>query len=107
MFTASGTHPRVAGFTRLLVSVFAVVAVLVGPTLTANASGLPSDTRWAIVLCKFADKPADPVAVNGLTTNGVTTAGAVIDRSWISTFFTEAGKGKGGIFDYFAQVSNG
>ncbi|HLZ30497.1 MAG TPA: hypothetical protein VKV73_24535 [Chloroflexota bacterium] len=92
---------------RIFVSALAVIAVLVGPTLTANAAGLPSNAKWAIVLCKFADKPADPVAVNGLTTNGVTTAGAVINRAWISTFFTEAGKGKGGMFDYFAQVSNG
>src|SRR5215471_372529 len=92
---------------RLFTSAFAAVGVLVGPTLTASASPLPADTKWAIVLCKFADLPADPIAVNGLTTNGVTTKNAVIDRSWISTFFTEAGKGQGGMFDYFAQVSNG
>ena len=87
-------------------SAITALGVLVGPTLTANASP-PADAKWAIVLCKFADIPADPVAANGLTSNGVTTIGSVIDRSWITTFFTEAGKGKGGIFDYFAQVSYG
>jgi hypothetical protein len=91
---------------RLSMSAIAALAVSVGPTLTANASPPPADAKWAIVLCKFA-VPADPVAANGLTTSGVTTIVSVIDRSWITTFFTEAGKGKGGIFDYFAQVSNG
>lgn len=56
------------------------------PALAAPTGNVP----WAIVLCKFPDQSGEPET-----------------RSWLSDFFTESGKGKGGMYDYWAQASLG
>ncbi len=77
-------------------AIFALSVLLAPFIWPTNAVAGPAGGKWAIVLCKFADLPADPV-----------TQGVTVTRPWLQTFFTEAGKGHGGMFDYWIQASTG
>jgi hypothetical protein len=53
---------------------------------------LPNKTPWAIILCKFPDESDEPHKN---------------DAAWFDEAFTDVGKGKGGLFDYWDDVSYG
>jgi hypothetical protein len=56
----------------------------------AEAAPVSGNTKWAIIACKFQDVAGEPKAL-----------------SVLRDFFSESGAGKGGVFDYFKDVSYG
>ena len=78
---------------RLLASLLAVLAMAGGLTALSGRpalAGVTGKTPYLVVMCKFADVASEPF----------TTA-------QVSDFFTETGSGKGGMYDYFHDVSYG
>jgi hypothetical protein len=65
---------------------------------TANAGTPPQSTPWAVLRCTASDVP-QPIAI---PSNYATTP-----DGFFSDFFTSSGAGKGGIYDYWRQVSHG
>src|SRR4051794_12254365 len=62
-----------------------------------TASGLstpvlqqPKVTKWAVIACKFSDKPAEPKTTD-----------------WFRDLFTARGAGQGGLYDYWHDQSYG
>lgn len=55
-----------------------------------QAAVVSGNTPWIVLLCKAADQPAEPQT-----------------RQYLSDFLTDSGAGKGGMSDYWRQVSHG
>src|SRR5438105_8317277 len=68
------------------------------PTTHAAGAKFPNPvsgtSRWAILLCTFADHPQNPVDMQP-------------PASFFEDLFTETGAGKGGMFDYWKTMSYG
>jgi len=61
-----------------------------GYQLQTYSTVVRGDTKWAILLCKFADHPEEPHTVQ-----------------WYQQFMTEAGAGMSGLYDFYHDISNG
>jgi hypothetical protein len=79
----------------LLSVVFGVMAPAAAPP-RAEAAPIPvsGKTKWAIILCKFQDKQNNPADLQP-------------PPSFFEDLFTEKGAGKGGMFDYWRDMSYG
>ena len=68
----------------------AVAGLVVSLPGTASAAPIQGHTGWSILLCKFADQPAEPKS-----------------RQFFQEFLTDAGRGLGGVGDYLHDQSGG
>src|SRR5947207_12297708 len=73
------------------------MSTVVGPpsTITAplrsrSAGRSATATPWVVLMCKFSDVPAEPQ-----------------NATFFQDLFTESGAGKGGMFDYWRDMSGG
>jgi hypothetical protein len=69
-----------------------VLAAVAAAALPAVAAARPfrAHVPWSVLLCKFSDQTAEQHP-----------------PSWFSNYLTEAGRGQGGLADYFHDVSDG
>jgi hypothetical protein len=79
------------------VNILSVLAFLL-PSMSVAFAGPPKYTPWAVLRCYPTDA-RQPLAIP--------TNYAANPEKYFQDFFTSSGKGKGGIFDYWEQISNG
>jgi hypothetical protein len=80
-------------FLKVVAAVLTVLAIAGGPALVSGQPALAAvtgKTPYLVLMCKFADVANEPFT-----------------NSQVSDFFSETGKGKGGMYDYFHDVSYG
>src|SRR5436190_24369257 len=89
-------HLRLNLLSALVLATFASLLTFVPSTYAASQQPNPvsGTTRWAILLCSFADHATSTTAVTRPT-------------SFFQDLFTETGAGKGGMFDYWRDMSYG
>lgn len=82
-------HRQVTAYILVIVFSLAVCSQWASPRAYAAVS-VKGNTKWAIVLCKFADVTAEPKPLG-----------------FFQDLFTETGIGQGGMFDYWQTMSYG
>jgi hypothetical protein len=99
---SDGKVPRTGGgFARSIPGtlltglVVLTIAGLFGFAPAAQADNVSGPTPWAVLRCQFSDEPQPPVPQSFYTD----------PESFYADFFTATGAGKGGMYDYWGQVS--